>query len=420
MRSMLNNFLFLLSLITNLASTQTLSPDKLPAIVLSENDVSQPEMNIKKDDSDWYILPDGSNLVCDKKTSTICHPFEFEPESDWKEILPLQVIPTGLDIRMNIYKGLKEAKLRDLNLSEEEINEDESENLADLHEFSTFFEKLIKDETVEETLEDLIDYSHDLMHGSKIIQKEQNFIVSKLKDTTVNDKAKDLYLRLITSCLRNNPPAKEMLFIKNVDFIINIIPTWINQDKQLLLKRCINILQNVAYKSTANSNLIDNLELLYSSTSFIENKVKILEILSDLELLCTSDEEDQVNFHFNPHHKSIVKRNEDNKVNLKAWFNEYCDKIQLEFLDDFYLSKFLKTLVKFKEFDNDLKPKTDFMKWIAEQSMSRFNELEENKNIDLVSRDVEKELFNKEFIKIRHEVFGNKMASRIKTPLDEL
>lgn len=421
MKLYLNTVLFVFSILAKVKSAVTLSPEQLPAVVQDQEEgiIANTEEPINKDNKDWHILPDSSNLVCDKLTGEICHPLTFVPKAAWTEILPLQQLPIGLDIRMNLETGLKEAKLRDLNISQEELAEDEYDSLSELHEFTAMFESLKNNQGVVNTLEELIDFSHDYKHGSKIIQKEQNFIISKLKDSNTTDDVKDLYLRLLTSCLRNNPPAREIFFIKNVDFVVRSIADWVEQKKTLLLKRCVNILQNVAYKASPNVGLIDNLEMLYNQTTDVDLKIKILEIFSDLELL-TEVEEDQASFYFNPQEKSIVKRNLDNKLNLESWFKEYCEKIQIDSLDELYLAKFLKTLVKFKELDSDLKTDEDFTKWIAQESMSRFSKLEDDKNNKLKSRDLEQELFDREFIRIRHEVFGNKMASRIKMPLDEL
>ena len=42
-----------------------------------------------------------------------CYPKIFEPRHDWQPILPGQELPGGLDIRINMDTGLKEAKLND-------------------------------------------------------------------------------------------------------------------------------------------------------------------------------------------------------------------------------------------------------------------------------------------------------------------
>ncbi|ETI49429.1 hypothetical protein F442_06778 [Phytophthora nicotianae P10297] len=40
-------------------------------------------------------------------------PLMFKPTHEWKEILPNQVLPAGLHIRVNLQTGQKEAKLLD-------------------------------------------------------------------------------------------------------------------------------------------------------------------------------------------------------------------------------------------------------------------------------------------------------------------
>jgi len=423
--------ILLLAITSTTNATVTLKPEshKLPAVVDTPDENIDTEI-INKDTLDWYILPDNSDLICNKHNSKNCHPVDFEPESDWKQILPLQMIPPGLDIRMNLETGLKEAKLKDLDAVVEHSdgldtfpgNDDSNVDKKIIHEFSEIFKNLEDDVFVEDNLENLIDFSHDYKHGSKIIHNEQSFIMNQIKSKDISDDVKDLYLRLITSCLRNNGPAKEMFFVKNVDYIVEQIPAWINTNKKKFLNRAVNILQNVAYKASSNNDLIDNLEMLYIATENQSIKIKILEIFSDLELLISDFNEDpsQINFHFDPSQKSLVKRNLDDKNNLESWFNEYAEKIQIDSLDEFYLQKFLKTLIEFKENDGTLKPDQKFIEWIAQESMNRFKQLEDMDETQLEARDLEKESFSKELIRARHEVFGNKHASRVKMPLDEL
>ncbi|KAL6932270.1 hypothetical protein ACO0OL_003747 [Hanseniaspora opuntiae] len=423
-------YIVLLAISYTAKATVTLTPESqvLPAVVDTPDTSSDNIVN--KDNIDWFVLPDNSGLVCNKRDTDNCHPIDFEPESDWKEILPLQMIPTGLDIRMNLETGLKEAKLKDLDaINEHEDGLDTYEGNDDLtldrqvtHEFSEIFKNLEDDVFVEDNLENLIDFSHDYKHGSKIIHNEQTFIMNQIKSKDVSDVVKDLYLRLITSCLRNNDPAKQMFFVKNVDYVVEQIPVWVNENKATFLNRAVNILQNVAYKASSSAQLIDNLEMLYMSTESQSIKIKILEIFADLELLIKKQGEDssQINYHFDPSKKSLIKRNADNKANLESWFNEYGEKIQLESLDEFYVQKFLKTMIEFKKEDTTLKPDHKFVEWLAQESMDRFKELEDSNDHEIETRDLDRESFSKELIRARHEIFGNKHASRVKMPLDEL
>ncbi|KAG7390331.1 hypothetical protein PHYPSEUDO_008159 [Phytophthora pseudosyringae] len=43
----------------------------------------------------------------------VAAPPMFEPTPEWKEILPNQVLPAGLHIRVNLQTGKKEAKMLD-------------------------------------------------------------------------------------------------------------------------------------------------------------------------------------------------------------------------------------------------------------------------------------------------------------------
>lgn len=119
----INHFYIILLAISYTAkATVTLTPESqvLPAVVDTPDTSSDNIAN--KDNIDWFVLPDNSGLVCNKRDTDNCHSIDFEPESDWKEILPLQMIPTGLDIRMNLETGLKEAKLKDLDAINEHEN----------------------------------------------------------------------------------------------------------------------------------------------------------------------------------------------------------------------------------------------------------------------------------------------------------
>lgn len=425
-------YIILLAISYKVNATVTLTPEShvLPAVVdTPDTPGTSSDSTINKDNIDWFIVPD-SDLVCNKRNTDNCHPIDFEPESDWKEILPLQMIPAGLEIRMNLDTGLKEAKLKSLDAIDQhndvldtyEGSDDSALEKQITHEFSQIFKNLEDAVFVEDNLENLIDFSHDYKHGSKIIHNEQTFIMNQIKSKDVSDGVKDLYLRLITSCLRNNDPAKQMYFVKNVDYIVEQIPVWINESKVTFLNRAVNILQNVAYKASSSAQLIDNLEMLYMSTESQSIKIKILEIFADLELLISKQQEDpsQINFHFDPSKKSLIKRNAENRVNLESWFNEYAEKIQLESLDEFYVQKFLRAMIKFKNEDTSLKPDQTFIEWLAQESMDRFKELESSNDHQLETRDLEKESFSKELIRARHEIFGNKHASRVKMPLDEL
>ncbi|KAG2776964.1 hypothetical protein Pcac1_g12393 [Phytophthora cactorum] len=52
-------------------------------------------------------------VASDNQGANTAAPLMFEPTHEWREILPNQVLPAGLHIRLNLQTGQKEAKLLD-------------------------------------------------------------------------------------------------------------------------------------------------------------------------------------------------------------------------------------------------------------------------------------------------------------------
>ena len=401
----------------------------VPAIVESSTEESAPTTLEKQDqlEDDLTINVD-LNLVCNTQ---LCYPLEFEPLSEWQEIKPKQIIPKGLDIRINMDTGKKEAKLAapapaapapasdpDVSssladkqnfASHKEQGLEQLNNEEDLHEFVSYFEAMQQDidennlQKIIGNLDNLMEFSHDYKHGYKLIKYEQPILMELIFHDNSNLQIVEMTTRLIAACLRNNPPAIEAFYPTNVDKILDALMVFKNQT---IIKRFINILQNVAPKASNLDQVYGTLMHVYFSTTDQDIKIKILDILSTLEL--------------NTAHtrgKSIMKRSTDSDA-VKVWFNEYCKQIQQEDLDEFHIRKFYKTLAQLKKETGFKIEDKNFMKWISEQAVQRKKHLDSSVNIE--QRDLEQDDFNKEFIEARHAVFGNPMAKRIKDFQDEL
>ncbi|CDO95691.1 unnamed protein product [Kluyveromyces dobzhanskii CBS 2104] len=78
---------------------------KLGTVIDSSDGEIASDSAVNDDGSDLVI---GDHLICN---SVECYPKVFEPSSGWKEIRPGQRLPVGLDIRISLEKGTKEAKL---------------------------------------------------------------------------------------------------------------------------------------------------------------------------------------------------------------------------------------------------------------------------------------------------------------------
>lgn len=89
--------------------TRTFIPLLIPIAALAEQVILEPNAvaDANAPEESLYI---GDSLICNSKS---CYPKVFEPTEEWKKILPEQQLPPGLDIRVNIDTGLKEAKLLD-------------------------------------------------------------------------------------------------------------------------------------------------------------------------------------------------------------------------------------------------------------------------------------------------------------------
>ncbi|KAL6942033.1 hypothetical protein ACO0QE_003197 [Hanseniaspora vineae] len=396
----------------------------VPAIVDSSTEESGPTTLEKQEilEEDLRIDTD-LNLVCN---SQLCYPLEFEPLTEWQEIKPKQIIPKGLDIRINMDTGKKEAKLAAVGVSSDtdvtfsatdeqnalaaqEHDLKQLNNEQDLHEFVSYFEEMQQniDENnlpkIIDTLDTLMEFSHDYKHGYKLIKYEQPILMELIFHDNTNLQIVEMTTRLIAACLRNNPPAIEAFYPTNVEKILEALMVFKNQT---VIKRFINILQNVAPKASNMDQLYGTLMHVYFSTTDQDIKIKILDILSTLELNT-------------PHTtgKSIMKRSTDSDA-VKVWFNEYCKQIQQEDLDEFHIRKFYKTLAQLKQETGFKIEDKSFMNWVSEQAVQRRKHLESG--VDIEQRDLEQDDFNKEFIEARHAVFGNPMAKRIKDFQDEL
>ncbi|KAI9857315.1 MAG: hypothetical protein M1824_004865 [Vezdaea acicularis] len=57
------------------------------------------------------LPPDDEELICSSSDPSSCYPRLFRPTSEFQAVLPMQDIPSGLHIRLNIATGEKEAKI---------------------------------------------------------------------------------------------------------------------------------------------------------------------------------------------------------------------------------------------------------------------------------------------------------------------
>lgn len=413
-------------------------------------------------------------LICDDDK---CYPRVFKPSKDWQIILPEQQLPGGLDIRLNLETGLKEAKLLDENdkyykpksslssnitsssfnvsgtksTANELVPRDNVELTSTLasstssstpipsptplveidttspYEFSSDFneirELLSKEkpslssssqDTIETIFDNVMEFAHDYKHGFKIMTHEFDL----LKNITFNDRLspnlRELSARMMTSCLRNNPPVS--------DFVVSYHPTFIDEtftqidklikennykmdmkSKQFLLKRYITILDELIESvHSFTKERMETLQSIYLGIQDRQIKVKVLELISKCFMASKKT------------NNSLFSRDDvDAKIpNVQDWVNEFAQVIQDKEIDEWHIRKFFDSLYNIKKsYKKEIKIDSDFLNWLANQVEIRQKRLNNN----LKPRDVDQDAFDEKLIESRHLIFGNPLAHGIKS-----
>ncbi|GAV53746.1 hypothetical protein ZYGR_0AK02480 [Zygosaccharomyces rouxii] len=368
----------------------------------------------------------GDSLVCNQEG---CYPKLFEAGNDWKSVREGQVLPGGLDIRMNLETGLKEAKLQeDTRHTETQTNanavvpvtappdnSDYYEFTNDFETVSTLLQNLQSGQDVvnlENKLDDLMVFAHDYKHGSKIITHEfellRNISLQKQLPTSI----RELGVRMIVSCLRNNPKSIEYIQATHPEFVYQVfqelgygievsnpVPSTVS-----LAKRYLSVLDELlssTYHFTKDQ--MSTLKKIYE----IEDKqlrIKVLELISK---------------YFGPTQESRLNKRDlvDMVPNIGEWAQELQKWIQDDSIDEIHTRKFFNSLYNIKtQLGSEIKVDSSFMNWLSQETEKRKQNVE-NQNQE---RDLEQDSFDKMLIESRHLVFGNPMAHRIKHFDDEL
>ena len=376
--------------------------------------------------SNVYVSGD---LLCNDED---CYPLLFEPSKDWKVIKPEQRLPAGLDIRVNIDTGLKEAKLGDGNMvTPPEIITTSTENAvanphtdipSDTYEFSEQFTNLKNSlqqgnyTDVQTQFEDLMEFAHDYKHGYKIIIKEFDFLQKTALNNSIPINIRELDARIIIACIRNNPPVIEYIeqnypnFVRDIFNNINEVED-VTPDVQLLVKRFINILTVLIESDPTYIVGVVDFETLRKVFYTIDDKqlkLRILEIIAS--------------FIERVHNEDLSKTMKRDGIifvipKIQDWTKEFSKFVRDSDIDETHLRKFFNTLYNLKtDFGTDIKIDTSFINWLINQIEIR----SKNLNNGLEQRDLEQDTFDKKLIDSRHKVFGNEMADSIKNFHDEL
>ncbi|QLL34043.1 hypothetical protein HG536_0F03680 [Torulaspora globosa] len=377
-----------------------------------------------QDDKESTQLHIGDSQICNEFE---CYPKVFEASSLWQEIKPGQHLPGGLDVRMNLETGVREAKLCDdehnaIPNIPVAIPESDSIPETSMHEFTQDFDvirKLIDSdpesnlESVSAKLEDLMEFAHDYKHGYDIVAHEFDLLKRISCDEQMPLALRDISTIMITSCTRNNPRVVEYINKWYPDFIDQVyqrIGTLITNENRSdphikLLKRYLSLLDELTTESYEFTQFeLDALDKAWQIPDK-QIRIEVLELISKLFTVPGSDDSE------------LRKRGLTDPVPFaQMWANNIQELIQDDEIDELHTRKFFDSLYAIKQDFSDVKIEASFLSWLSRQVDERKKQLDSG----IKERDLEQDSFDKKMIESRHLVFGNPMAHKIKNWNDEL
>ncbi|CCK72683.1 Sil1p KNAG_0L00600 [Huiozyma naganishii CBS 8797] len=366
---------------------------ELNGLILAEqNDNTKDELN---EDGTVRVPADleiRGSLVCSKDTND-CYPREFEPQAVWQPVKRLQMLPAGLDIRMNLETGLKEAKWRES--EPQEAPEPQEYELTG--EFKEITASLISEDytAAERQLQEVLDLAHDYKIGYKIVAHDFALLRNVSLDLMYPDSLREAAASCILSSVRNNPPAREHIlefFPEFTDDTFEAI-AGLSPKQTVLMKRYLSTLEELLPQhhdfTGAQMSILDK---AVSQMDDIHTNIRVLQLASKY-----LDHIDK---------NSVISQKE-----LQGWTDRLVALIGNDRVDELHVRRFFDSLYNMKRhFPHDLHIGPGFQSWLLEQAGKRSANLKS----DLHQRDLEQDEFDQKLVDSRFSVFGNKLAKRIK------
>ena len=194
---------------------------------------------------------------------------------------------------------------------------------------------------LEDSFDRIMEFAHDYKHGYKIITHEFALLANLSLNENLPLTLRELSTRVITSCLRNNPPVVEFINESFPNFKSKIMAALSNlndsnhRSSNILIKRYLSILNELPVTSE---------DLPIYSTVVLQNvyernnkdkqlQIKVLELISKI-LKADMYENDDTNL-------ILFKRNAENwSSNLQEWANEFQEMVQNKSIDELHTRTF--------------------------------------------------------------------------------
>lgn len=360
-------------------------------------------------------LHDSDSHLCNEGQ---CYPRVFEASEMWEELKPGQQLPGGLDVRLNLDTGVKEAKLHvdepKVDSSVPVLVNDSEEPQDSSHEFTKDFDairSLLESdpesnvEVVNTKLDDLMEFAHDYKHGYEIITHEFELLESLSCGEQLPISLRDTSTIMIISCTRNNPRVVEHINKMYPDFVDRVfeqVESLVNADTRSasnnkLIKRYLSLLDELV---TESYNFSERELRILGETWEIQDRQVRIEILELVSKLFTAPSGTISNV----------------KPSAQMWADNIQKLIQDKDIDELHIRKFFNSLYAIKREFEDVKIDSSFLNWLSSEVDERRRQLSNG----IQERDLEQDSFDQKMIDGRHLVFGNPMAHRMKNWNDEL
>ncbi|AMD18834.1 HBL068Cp [Eremothecium sinecaudum] len=351
------------------------------------------------------------DIICEGDS---CYPIDFQPKEEWQEVKELQRIPGGLEVRINLKTGEKEARLLNSEMSSESYDnqaaglqmvDDSSE-----YEFSTQFQHIRESllptapnyKEIEDQLEDLVEFASDYRFGLKCVNHEFFLLRSIVLNRALPTEVKETAVRFLTAALRNNIPAIEVVNTRDPSFAHSLLNEAAHYSEEngskenVLIRRYLSIVEVLTNNESSLIVSEDALMKIYNVDDEAV-RIKVLLLVSRFHLL---EESNPVAY------KAYLE-----SPNAEEWMKRIATFIPMPALDEFQVRELFKGLYHYKKgIGRPVKLGSNFINWLADQCDERKEQVANN----IEERDPDKREFDKLLIISRHLVFGNPMAHRMK------
>lgn len=396
-------------------------------------------------------------LICPDSNPINCYPKLFIPEKEWKVVHEGQIIPVGLEVRLDLENMKREARLVDDQVDPDadknkinakpnhelvvsNLDSGFSSSLSFLHGFVEGMFGKTSFVIVDSHFDELIEWASDIESGVAIgrdvqpllkltglfREKDDDYIfnLSEEQYAVVQEKS----YRVLSACFRNNIEAQKHLleFLNHPNEFIKLLASRNDTDSLLITKRKLGLLGSLLNNGIFSENtpgLEYKLIELYSECQDESVKERIMNILKDGKHTKREESNDT-----NDGTNDVIVDDNNNSKDL-----EFSNYIQESLVGDkFKGDEMMQVMTRLHQIKKDspgmVKVQSEFLNWlderITEAKKAKVQRRDDNNSgSDSGSGDYNNGADNLDLealVDLRHGVFGNKLGSRRDLVDDEL